>query len=173
MAKNKMSKDQKEIPSEFERMENLIDDTIGKLRKIYSDLRPNLLEHFGVGEAMSQHCKDFQEQSGIKCTYFQNPEEIVLDENRSIALYRIMQGSINNVKWHSQATKVDVRLVEKGPNLKLTIKDNGKGIEEEQIKSSDSFGLIGMRERARYLGGELKIKGIPDKGTTVKLEIPK
>ena len=170
--KNKISKDQKEIPSEFERMENLIDDTIGKLRKIYSDLRPNLLEHFGVGEAMSQHCKDFQEQSGIKCTYFQNPEEIILDENRSIALYRIMQGAINNIKWHSRATKVNIRLEEKGPNLKLTIKDNGIGIKEKQIKSSDSFGLIGMRERARYLGGELKIKGIPDKGTTVMLEIP-
>ena len=171
--KNKMSKDQKKIPSEFQRMENLLDETIRKLRQIYSDLRPNLLDHFGVGEAMRQHCIDFQEQSGIKCTFYQDPEEIVLDENRSIALYRIIQGAINNVKWHSRATKVDVRLEEIGPNLKLTIKDNGIGIKEEQIKSSNSFGLIGMRERARYLGGELKIKGIPDKGTTVILEIPK
>lgn len=65
-----------------------------------------------------------------------------------------------------------IGLVAKGPKLKLTIRDNGKGIEEEQIKSSDSFGLIGMRERARYLGGELKISGIPNKGTTIRLEIP-
>ncbi len=172
LIKNKMSKDKKEIPSEFQRMEKLLDDSIQRLRKIYSDLRPSLLEHFGIGEAMKQHVIDFQEQSGTKCTFYQDPEEIILDENRSIALYRIFQGAINNIKWHSQATKVDVRLEEIGPNLKLTIKDNGKGIEEEQIKSSDSFGLIGMRERARYLRGELKIKGIPDKGTTVMLEIP-
>jgi len=79
---------------------------------------------------------------------------------------------MNNIKWHSQATKADIRLEEKGPNLKLTIKDNGKGIEEEQIKSSDSFGLKGMREHARFLRGELEIKGLPDKGTTVMLEIP-
>lgn len=173
MIKNKMSKDQKEIPGEFQRMESLLNETIGKLRKIYSDLRPNLLDHFGVGEAMSQHCTDFQDQSGIKSIFYQEPEEIELDENRSIALYRILQGALNNVKWHSQATNVNIRLVEKGPNLKLTVKDNGKGITEEQIKGSDSFGLIGMRERARYLGGELKIKGVPDKGTTVMLEIPK
>ncbi len=172
LIKSKISKDQMEIPQELQKMENLLDDTIKKLRKIYSDLRPNLLEHFGVGEAMRQHCIDFQDQSGIKCIFYQDPEEIELDENRSIALYRILQGALNNIKWHAQATRVNIRLVEKGPNLKLTIKDNGKGIEEEQIKSSDSFGLIGMRERARYLGGELKITGIPDKGTTVMLEIP-
>ncbi len=172
MIKNKMSKDQKEIPSEFQRMENLLDDSIQKLRKIYSDLRPSLLEHFGIGEAIEQYVNDFQEQSGTKCTFYQDPEEIILDENRSIALYRILQGAINNIKWHSQATKVDIRLVEKGPNLKLTIRDNGRGIKEEQVNSGESFGLIGMRERARFLGGELDIKGIPDKGTTVKLEIP-
>ncbi len=170
--KNKMSKDQKEIPGEFQSMENLLDDTIQKLRKIYSDLRPNLLEHFGVGEAMRQHSIDFQEKSGIKCIFYQDPEEIELDENRSIALFRILQGALNNIKWHALATKANIRLVEKGPNLKLTIKDNGIGIEEAKIRCSDSFGLIGMRERARYLGGELKITGIPDKGTTVMLEFP-
>ena len=131
MIKNKMSKDQKEIPSEFQRMEKLLDNSIKKLKKIYSELRPSLLEHFGIGEAMRQHCIDFQEQSGTKCTFYQDPEEIILDENRSIALYRIFQGAINNIKWHSQATKVDIRLEEKGPNLKLTIRDNGKGIKEK------------------------------------------
>ncbi len=169
---HKMSEEKIEIPIQFQNMEKLLDDSIQKLGKIYSDLRPSLLEHFGIGGAMRQYVSDFQKQSGTKCTLYQNPEEIILEENRSIALYRIFQGALNNIKWHSQATKANIRLVEKGPNLKLTIKDNGKGIEEEQIKSSDSFGLIGMRERARYLGGELKIKGIPDKGTTVMLEIP-
>jgi len=172
MIKNKMSKDKKEIPSQFQRMEKLLDDSIQKLRKIYSDLRPRLLEHFGIGEAIGQYVSDFQEQSGTTYTFYQNPEEIILDEDRSIALYRIFQGAINNIKWHSQATKVNIRLVEKGPNLKLTVRDNGKGIKEEQINSGESFGLIGMRERARYLGGNIEIKGLPNKGTTLKLEIP-
>jgi len=153
-------------------MEKLLDDSIQKLRKIYSDLRPRLLEHFGIGEAIGQYVSDFQEQSGTTYTFYQNPEEIILDEDRSIALYRIFQGAINNIKWHSQATKVNIRLVEKGPNLKLTVRDNGKGIKEEQINSGESFGLIGMRERARYLGGNIEIKGLPNKGTTLKLEIP-
>lgn len=172
MIKNKMSKDKKEIPSEFQKMEKLLDDSIKRLRKIYSDLRPSLLEHFGIGEAIKQFVADFQEESGTKCTFYQDPEEIILDENRSIALYRILQGAINNVKWHSMATKADIRLEEKGPNLKLTIRDNGKGIKKEQINSGESFGLIGMSERARYLGGELEIKGLPNKGTTITLEIP-
>jgi len=172
MMKYKMSKDQKEIPDEFQKMEKLLDDSIQKLRKIYSELRPSLLEHFGIGEAMKQYIIDFQEQSGTKCTFYQDPEEIILDNDRSIALYRIFQGAVNNIQWHAQATKVNIRLVEKGPSLKLTIRDNGKGIKEKQIDNSESFGLIGMRERARFLGGEIDIKGIPNKGTTVKLEIP-
>ena len=170
--KNKMAKDKMEIPIEFQKMEKLLDDSIQKLRKIYSDMRPSLLEHFGVGEAMRQYASDFQEESGIQCTFYQDPEEIILDENCSIALYRIFQGALNNIKWHAQATKANIRLLEKGPNLKLTIKDNGKGITEEQIKHGKSFGLIGMRERARFLGGELEIEGRPNKGTTVKLKIP-
>ncbi len=172
LIKNKMSKDKKEIPGEFQKMEKLLDDSIQKLRKIYSELRPSLLEHFGIGEAMRQYVSDFQEQSGTQCTFHQDPEEIILNENRSIALYRILQGSINNIKWHSQATKVNIRLEGKGPNLKLTIRDNGKGIKKEQINSGESFGLIGMRERARFLGGELEIKGLPNKGTTVSIKIP-
>lgn len=172
MIKNKMFKDKKEIPGQFQRMEKLLDDSIQKLRKIYSDLRPSLLEHFGIGEAIKQFVTDSLEPPGIKYTFYQDPEEIILDENRSIALYRILQGAINNIKWHAMATKVDIRLEEKGPNLKLTIRDNGKGIKEEQINNGESFGLIGMRERARFLEGELDIKGIPDKGTTIKLEIP-
>ena len=170
--KNKLSKDKTEIPSQFQKMEKLLDDSIQRLRKIYTELRPSLLEHFGIGEAMRQSIKEFQEQSGTRCTYIQDPEEIMLDENRSIALYRIFEGAINNIKWHSQATKVNIRLEEKGPSLKLTIKDNGKGITEKQINNSESFGLIGMRERARFLRGKLKINGLPDKGTTVRIEIP-
>jgi signal transduction histidine kinase len=170
--KNKLSKDQKEIPSEFQKMEKLLDDSIQKLRKIYSELRPSLLEHFGVGEAMKQYVADFQGQSGTQCTFYQDPEEIILEENCSLALYRILQGAINNIKWHAQASKVNIRLEEKGQNLKLTIRDNGKGITEKQINGRDSFGLIGMRERARFLRGKLEIKGIPDKGTTVKIKIP-
>ncbi len=172
MIKNKMSKDKKEIPGDFQTMEKLLDESIQKLRKIYSELRPSLLEHFGIGEAMRQYVNDYLEQSGTKCTFYQDPEEIILDESRSVALYRILQGAINNIKWHSQATKVDIRLEEKGPNLKLTIRDNGTGIKKKHINSGESFGLIGMRERAKYLGGELEITGIPDKGTTVKIEIP-
>ena len=172
MIKNKMSKDKKEIPGQFQKMEKLLDDSIQKLRRIYSDLRPSLLDHFGIGEAIRQHVTDFQEQSGTQCTFYQDPEEIILDENRSIALYRIFQGAINNIKWHSQATKVDIKLVERGPNLRLTIRDNGRGIKKEQLNSGKSFGLIGMKERARFLEGKLEIKGLPNKGTTVKLEIP-
>jgi signal transduction histidine kinase len=170
--KNNMSKNQMEIPHHFHNMEKLLSESVQKLRKIYSELRPTLLEHFGIGEAMRTYVANFQEESGIQCIYFQEPEEITLDDKSSISLYRILQGAVNNIKWHSLATRVEVRLEEKGPYLQLTIRDNGIGITEEQIKNVKSFGLIGMKERSTFLRGNIEIKGLPNKGTTIKVEIP-
>jgi signal transduction histidine kinase len=152
-------------------MDNLIDNTIKSTRKIYSELKPALLEHFGISEAIKEHSKRFQDRSEIK-SELEIDEKIELDENRSIALFRIFQEALANVRWHSQATKVKVRLMEKGKRLNLIIKDDGLGVTEEKLRNHESFGLIGMRERALYLGGKLSIKGAPGKGTTVKVTIP-
>ena len=90
----------------------------------------------------------------------------------STTIFRVFQETLTNIFRHANATKVNVRLIEKGSKTELKVKDNGKGITKEDFASPRAFGLIGMRERAYSQGGKLQINGIPGKGTTVILTIP-
>jgi signal transduction histidine kinase len=87
-------------------------------------------------------------------------------------MFRIFQESLTNVARHSQATEVKVRVSRHDGRVVLEVDDNGRGITKSQAMSSRSFGLLGMRERARMFGGELRIKTTEDKGTTVRAQIP-
>ena len=95
-----------------------------------------------------------------------------MDKELSTAIFRILQESLTNIAQHSQATEVTVSLKEKDGTIELIVRDNGKGITEEQISKSDSFGLLGIQERIHALGGEVEISGIPGKGTIVTVSIP-
>jgi len=168
----KIPKGRKELTGIVHPMRELLDKTIQTTREIHSRLRPSLLEQFTMKEVIENHMREFQERTEIKSELDIEPEMVELDVDRSIALFRIFQEALNNVKRHSKATKVKVRLAEKKDKLELTIKDNGEGINEEKMHDSKSYGLMGMKERTEFLGGELNIKGVPGKGTTVIVIIP-
>ena len=85
---------------------------------------------------------------------------------------RIIQEALNNIRWHSNATEVKVQLIKNQIQMELKIIDNGVGISEEKCNNINSIGLIGMKERAKHLGGELEIKGKRNKGTMVRVRIP-
>jgi len=140
--------------------------------KIVSLLRPGILDDFGLAAAVEWQAEEFQNRTGIKCEVTLEPEDIILDEARSTTIFRIFQEAMTNVARHANATKVKVNLKEKAGELVLEVKDNGKGITEDQISAPKSFGLIGIRERTHSWGGEVKISGIRDKGTTVTASIP-
>src|SRR4030043_441732 len=116
--------------------------------------------------------EEFQDRTGIKCKLTATPEEIILDEKLSTALFRIFQETLTNVARHSHATRVKVSLRQKATKIELKVEDNGKGITEKQISSPQSFGFIGMRERVYSWGGEVKIIGASGNGTTVTVTIP-
>jgi signal transduction histidine kinase len=101
-----------------------------------------------------------------------DPEDIALDQDRSTTIFRILQEALTNVARHSKATRVKVSLKQKDTDLVLRVRDNGKGIAPDKISAAKSFGLMGIRERADLWGGEVKIRGAPDKGTTVTVSIP-
>jgi signal transduction histidine kinase len=96
-----------------------------------------------------------------------------LDLSRSTALFRIIQESLTNISRHAEATRVEITLAERGDELVATVKDNGRGIDEEHLSNPRSFGLIGMRERARSLEGEVNICRLPDGGTGIEAIIPR
>ncbi len=167
-----LPQDQKNISDKMQSMNVLLDHTIEAIRKIYSELRPTLLELTGLEEAIEDHLDRFQDQTGIESDLEIKMEGFELEKSHSIALFRILQEALNNVKWHSQATYVRVGLVKNLNHLYMTVKDNGVGIRAEEVGDSTSFGLIGMKERADFLGGELEIESVPKKGTTIKITIP-
>jgi PAS domain S-box-containing protein len=153
-------------------MMSLVDSTIQTIKRIITELRPNILEHLGLIPALEWQAEEFQRITGIPCDFICTTSEIVLEKNISIHIFRIFQEILTNIARHAGATNVDVYLELGDDHLILNVADNGKGITEGKISNSSSFGIMGMRERAYSIGGDLKIVGIPQKGTTITLTVP-
>jgi signal transduction histidine kinase len=98
-------------------------------------------------------------------------EDIQLDDACATALFRIVQESLTNVVRHAHASKVDISLGRNEANYLLEVKDNGQGF-EPAIRKEKSFGLLGIRERALALGGEVDISSVPGQGTSIRVSIP-
>ncbi len=150
----------------------LLDETIQSVQRISTNLRPGILDDLGLAAALEWTAEEFQARTGTKCWISVSDEDTAIDTDRATALFRIFQETLTNVARHAKATEVNVRLVKENGNLILEVHDNGLGIREEQLSAGKSLGILGMRERARLLGGELTIQGVPGGGTTVRVRIP-
>ena len=164
--------DHKSIFEKTESMSGIVDATIKSVKRICTELRPQVLDDLGLTAAIEWQAEEFKKRSGIACEVDFNPEEIVLDKERSIAIFRIFQETLTNIARHANATAINVRMEKKDSGLLLVVRDNGKGVTEKQILDPNSFGLIGMRERVIFLGGDFQIGGSPNNGTTVTVNIP-
>jgi signal transduction histidine kinase len=94
------------------------------------------------------------------------------DRDGETAIFRILQEALTNIARHSGATKVEIFLNKQDGEITMEVRDNGRGISDADLSKSRSFGLLGMRERALFLGGDLEVKGNPGFGTSVKVQIP-
>jgi signal transduction histidine kinase len=150
----------------------LIDETILSVGRLSNDLRPAVLDHLGLVAAVEWAAREFRRRTGMNCRLDLPPDDIALDRELATSLFRILQETFTNVARHANATVVKVRLAEENGSLVLEIHDDGKGISEEQVSARSSLGLLGMRERALLLGGDVAISGAPGGGTTVKVRVP-
>lgn len=147
-----------------------IDATMKAVRAAINNLRPTVLD-LGLNAAIEWQVKDFQRRSGTICE-LRMEDDIVLDDDRATALFRILQESLNNVIRHAKASIVEISLGISEEKLYMRIADNGIGIYPDCRRKANSFGLIGIEERIIVLGGELDIKSDTDSGTTVTVSIP-
>ena len=152
-------------------MMKLVDSALISVKRISTDLRPGGLDHLGLSAAIEWYAAEFRKRTDISCEVISSPGDIVLDEARSITVFRIFQEALTNVARHAKATKVSARLEMKDGKLTLNIKDDGRGITEAEIDDRQAFGLIGIRERVRAFNGELKISGVPNGGTLVDVAL--
>lgn len=160
------------VAERFANMEaNLRDATI-TVSQITSELRPVILDTLGIESAIEYLVDDFEKRTGITCELVIEACCRSFDATTAINLYRILQESLSNILRHSGATRVDVALKYNCDQIEFKIADNGWGVAEPALSSSHSYGLVGMRERARICGGHLSVYGTPGGGTTVLVLLP-
>lgn len=169
---NKLDKNQEPLKEKINSLSELIDASVESVQKISSKLRPGILDELGLAAAIEWQTEEFEKMTSIKCSLVLPKEEIILEKNKSTAIFRILQEALTNIARHSRATKAAISLLNHQSNISLEILDNGIGITQEQIKDFKSLGIHGMEERALVFGGEVSIEGIAGKGTTVKVVIP-
>jgi signal transduction histidine kinase len=153
-------------------MAALIDTAMESALQIASDSRPGILDNLGLEAALDWEARRFQGRTGIQCEVTPTFEEVDLDRERRTMMFRIFQEILANVARHAQATRVTVGLQRQGDRFLLTVKDDGRGISGREIADQKSLGLLGMRERAIVLGGDLRIASGPGRGTKVTLIVP-
>jgi PAS domain S-box-containing protein len=160
------------LKEQLESIARSLDTTVQKVREICAELRPAILYHFGLPAAIEWQVKEFQKKSGIECRLEVGMNELELDHDPALALYRMLQEGLTNIMRHAGASRVKVALTKDEQCLFMHIEDNGKGITEADINHPGSFGIIGMIERARFWDGSVRFDSAPGKGTTVTISMP-
>jgi len=153
-------------------MEGLLDATIRTVQRLSGELRPGLLDDLGLAAAIEWQTEEFQDRTGITCEVVVDLQKVLISRDHATAIFRIFQETLTNVIRHAKASRVKVLLAAQGDRLVLEVRDNGRGITENEITNSKAFGLIGMRERVLALNGECIISGEPSKGTTIVVDVP-
>gem|GEM_PF-2668548 len=151
---------------------DLLETTIKSTRKIITELRPAVLDELGLMTAIQWQAQEFENRTGIRCKIERLQHDIVLDQNTSTAIFRIFQEALTNVAKHASAKAVSVSLQVVDMKIILEISDNGKGMDDGQLKDPTSTGILGIRERVLALGGQFEIFSGKEQGTRVVVSVP-
>jgi signal transduction histidine kinase len=151
----------------------MVDRTMDSIQRISRDLRPGIMD-FGIAAAIEWEAGEFSKRLSIPCEVTGTQQDIELEQDMAISVFRIFQEALTNVAKHGRASHVWVRLDADSSRgqLQLEVRDNGCGITPADTSRFNSFGIRGMIERAGLLDGKLTVSGMPGRGTTVHLTIP-
>jgi PAS domain S-box-containing protein len=153
-------------------MARQVDAAIADVRQIAAGLHPAMIDQLGLPAALEWLVETFGAEAGLDCRFEQGSISRDISPGRAIALYRVTQEALSNVARHAQARTVVVSLADEGESLLLRVTDDGRGISPDEILKPRSLGLIGMRERAKALGGTFFVEGAPGFGTRVEVRLP-
>ena len=151
-------------------IKDLVAEASRAKNRVINQLFPTILEDCGFTPAIEWLVGEYRQNSALSVELLMPKENIVMDPSYALAAYRITQECLTNIAKHAEASKVQIEANTNNGFLNLIIHDNGKGMPGEI--SINRHGIFGMKERARYLGGSLKIGSVPEKGTTAELHLP-
>lgn len=160
------------IAHKLSAMENLLNMTVTSTRRISADLRPLMLDDLGLAAALEWLTQSFTQHTGLSCTLHMDDEELVLDDLHATAIFRIVQESLTNISKHAKASSVEVNVERHNGTMRLRIHDNGVGFIMDAPRKPNSYGLLGLRERAYLLGGNIEMNSTPGHGTTILVQLP-
>jgi PAS domain S-box-containing protein len=165
--------DRNSIGDKLQVMSRMTDEIIDRVRRISAGLRPGVLDDLGLSAAIEWQAGEFEQRTDIQCQVRSDAEDARFGRDVSTAIFRIFQEALTNVARHAQARRVEVQVVRAAADrLRLEVRDDGKGITSEALASTNSLGLLGMRERARRLNGSVVVSAAPGGGTLVVAEVP-
>ena len=153
----------------------MIDDTVAAVRRIAADLRPLMLDDLGLNAAIEALARDAAQRMGMAVSVRLGKDDPPVSDSAAIALYRMAQEALTNVSRHARASEVLIELQPRDDELVLTVRDNGVGFNEKALQHENRYGLLGIRERALALGGQLEVDNAPGGGgrVTVRLPLPR
>lgn len=154
------------------RIQGLMNSLVGTTRRIQTELRPNMLDLFGLKAAITEQLDELAERSGLICKASLPDEDVVIGHEMEIAVYRMLQEMLNNVTKHAKASEVNVILDIDDEQVALTVRDNGVGIPAERRDNNKTYGLRGLRERATFFGGKVDIRSTPGAGSLITIRLP-
>jgi signal transduction histidine kinase len=150
----------------------LVDSALETVKNLIAELRPAPIERFGLWEAIEWQANQFSARLGIPCRFSQSANLPEPKGELAVAIYRIVEEALTNVARHAAAKNVEVTCQQRGDELEIIVRDDGCGIAAEQPRRATTFGLIGMNERGRTIGGTVSIANNAPIGTAVCLRIP-
>ncbi|HXX83647.1 MAG TPA: MASE4 domain-containing protein [Casimicrobiaceae bacterium] len=153
-------------------MEKMLDRNIAATRRIAADLRPLMLDDLGLVPAAQWLVENFRERHGVECEIAVTPPDLELADPHATAVFRIIQESLANVARHAEAKRVEVDLSCGDCQIRLRVRDDGRGFDPTDPRKPNSFGLVGLRERAHLVDGEIRIDSAPGRGTSIEVRIP-
>jgi signal transduction histidine kinase len=168
----RLPKDDAKLADKLDKMLIMLDGTVTATRRISADLRPLMLDDLGLVPAVQWLAQNFMERSGVGCDLDIEMADPNLPEPYATAVFRILQESLTNVARHAQASLVEVAIVLADGEIRLTVCDDGRGFSPGDPRKPSSYGLMGLRERAYLLGGNVEIDSAPGRGTRIGIRIP-
>ncbi|ROZ74299.1 PAS domain-containing sensor histidine kinase [Ramlibacter sp. WS9] len=154
-------------------MSRLIESAVDNVGRIITDLRPSILDHQGLWAALEWQAHEFVQSAELELEWdMQAADAADLPEPSAMAVFRIFQELLSNVGRHAQASRVTVRIAADAERLRITVEDNGNGASPEAFESRTAYGVMGMRERARQLGGHIAIASEVGHGSAFTLVLP-
>jgi signal transduction histidine kinase len=150
----------------------LTDVSLASLRTLTTSLRPPILDHLGLVAAIRWEASLFNKRTGIRCHVRARPATLALNDAQTTALYRIILEALENITRHAGAGTAWIYLTRQRGVTLMEVRDNGRGITTAQVNNPRTMGLLGMRERALALGGEVRITTAPRRGTRLLVILP-